>query len=156
MKKLASRFRPWMLVAAVLSAGGLYAARRIPSVPAARFVAGADNNEEADADLPPRLPGTIDKETYLRLRAEHIGRLRGLEPGFLLDPSRRVEAIQRMEIQLRDRVLSPNAPDVVSWTALGPSPLPNGQTQQFPATAPVSGRATAVVVDPTNSNTVYL
>src|SRR5712692_244535 len=156
MKKLASRLRPWMLVAAVLSAGGLYAALRIPAVPAALFVADADNNEAADADLPPRLPGTIDKETYLRLRAGHIGRLRGLEPGFPLDSSRRVEAIQQMETQLRDRALRPNSPSVVSWTALGPSPLPNGQTQQFPATAPVSGRATAIVVDPTNSNTVYL
>src|SRR3984893_10025289 len=153
MKKLASRFRPWMLVAAVLSAGGLYAARTIPSVPAARLIAGADNNEEADADLPPRLRGTIDKETYLRLRAEHIGRLRGLEPGFPLDPSRRVAAIQQMETQLAFR---PNSPSVVSWTALGPSPLPNGQTQQSPTTAPVSGRATSIVVDPTNSNTVYL
>src|SRR5438309_1850850 len=131
MKKLVSRFRPWMLVAAVFSAGGLYAARTIPTVPAALFVAGGDNNEEADADLPPRLRGTIDKDTYLRLRAEHIGRLRGLEPGFLLDSSRRVEAIQQMEIQLRNRPVFPNDPLLVSWTALGPSPLPNGQTQQF-------------------------
>ncbi len=142
-----------MLVGIVLSAGGLYADRTIPSVPAALFVAGADNNEEADADLPPRLRGTIDKETYLRLRAEHIGRLRGLEPGFPLDPSRRVQAIQQMQTQLAFR---PNSPSVVSWTALGPSPLPNGQTQQSGATAPVSGRATAIVVDPTNSNNVYL
>src|SRR6185295_15785567 len=42
------------------------------------------------------------------------------------------------------------------WTAIGPSPLPNGQTQQFPTTAATSGRATAVVVDPTNSSKVYL
>src|ERR1700693_195827 len=107
MKKLVSRFRPWILVGAVLSAGGLYAARSIPTVPAARLVANADNNEGADADLPPRLRGTIDKETYLRLRAEHIGRLRGLEPGFLLDSSRRVEAIQQLEIQLRNRPVFP-------------------------------------------------
>ena len=145
-----------MLVAAVLSAGGLYAALRIPAVPAALFVADADGNEGSDADLPPRLPGAIDKETYLRLRAEHIGRLRGLEPGFLFDPSRRVEAIQQLETQLSNRPVFPNDPLLVSWTPLGPAPLPNGQTQQFPATAPVSGRATAIVVDPTNSNTVYL
>src|SRR5258705_4267497 len=43
-----------------------------------------------------------------------------------------------------------------NWTELGPRPVPNGQTQQFPATAAVTGRATAVVVDPTNSNNVYL
>ena len=39
---------------------------------------------------------------------------------------------------------------------LGPSPLPNGQTQQFPTTTPTSGRATAIAVDPANSNLVYL
>src|SRR5215467_3208551 len=42
-------------------------------------------------------------------------------------------------------------------TPLGPAPLPNGQTQQFPANPqPMSGRATAIVVDPTNSSKVYL
>src|SRR5882724_10771932 len=49
-----------------------------------------------------------------------------------------------------------------SWTALGPAPIPNGQT--IPADAngisltqqPVSGRVTAIDIDPTNPNTVYV
>ena len=45
---------------------------------------------------------------------------------------------------------------MVPGLRFGPAPLSNGQTQQFPTTAPVSGRATAVVVDPNNPNIVYL
>src|SRR5438876_8325621 len=49
-----------------------------------------------------------------------------------------------------------------SWTALGPAPIPNGQT--IPADvngvsltqAPVSGRLTAVAIDPADSNTAYV
>src|SRR5258707_7009777 len=49
-----------------------------------------------------------------------------------------------------------------SWTALGPAPIPNGQT--IPADAngisltqsPVSGRLTAVAIDPSDANTAYV
>ena len=49
-----------------------------------------------------------------------------------------------------------------TWTALGPAPIPNGQT--IPADvngvsltqAPVSGRVTAVAIDPGDSNTAYV
>src|SRR5437763_1416036 len=48
-----------------------------------------------------------------------------------------------------------------AWTALGPAPIPNGQT--IPADVngislthpPVSGRVTSVAIDPANSNKVY-
>src|SRR5438309_11337293 len=48
-----------------------------------------------------------------------------------------------------------------AWTALGPAPIPNGQT--IPADVngislthtPVSGRLTSVAIDPANSNKVY-
>src|SRR5580765_7766947 len=144
----------WFAVAAVLfSAGVLTAALTIPAVPKALGVVAAAGDEEMDADLPPRLNGLIDKETYMRLRAEHIARLRGIEPGEPFDPSLRGAAIEQLETQLAQS--TPNGV-VGAWTPLGPAPLVNGQTQQFPATAAVSGRATAVVVDPTNSNKVYL
>src|SRR5438132_1740054 len=53
------------------------------------------------------------------------------------------------------------APVGPAWTALGPAPIPNGQT--IPADAngislthtPVSGRLTSVAIDPANSNKVY-
>ena len=54
------------------------------------------------------------------------------------------------------------APVGPAWTALGPAPIPNGQT--IPADvngvsltqAPVSGRVTSVAIDPANANIVYV
>jgi hypothetical protein len=51
---------------------------------------------------------------------------------------------------------------IPTWTALGPAPIPNGQT--IPADAngisltqsPVSGRATSVAIDPADPNTAYV
>jgi hypothetical protein len=49
-----------------------------------------------------------------------------------------------------------------TWTALGPAPIPNGQTIPADANgisltqAPVSGRLTAVAIDPTDPNTAYV
>ena len=143
-------------LASLLSGGaswlsvGAFASLRIvdPGVP-----------EGADADLPAKFQGVIDKETYLRLRAEYFGRLRGIEPDSPLDPSLRGQAIEQMERQIDSQSLQRAlAPDAVAsgpvWTPLGPAPLPNGQTQT--STAPMTGRATAVAVDPSNSNNVYL
>src|SRR5882724_3186725 len=53
-------------------------------------------------------------------------------------------------------------PTTPVWTALGPAPIPNGQT--IPADvngvsltqAPVSGRLTAVAIEPADSNTAYV
>ena len=123
----------------------------------------SDEDDEADdPDLPHRGHG-IDKATYMRLRDEYTARLRGIEPGRPHDPTARGRAIEQMERQqsmlaARDSLLgrkagffgfSPEAGPV--WTALGPAPLPNGFGNN-----PVTGRVTAVVVDPTNSNKVYL
>jgi hypothetical protein len=55
-----------------------------------------------------------------------------------------------------------SAPVGPTWTALGPAPIPNGQT--IPADvngisltqAPVSGRVTAVAIDPANANILYV
>src|SRR5580765_4823101 len=127
-------------------------------MPAAIAATITNADEGMDPDLPPRLRGTIDKEDYLQLRDEHVARLRGIEPGAVLDPSPRTLAIQQLERQLSDQERRHSIDGVVvpAWTPLGPSPLPNGQTQQFPATTATSGRATAIVVDPANSNLVYL
>ncbi len=43
-------------------------------------------------------------------------------------------------------------PNQTTWTPLGPAPTPNGQTSP---TGPVSGRITALAVDPAQANTVY-
>jgi photosystem II stability/assembly factor-like uncharacterized protein len=42
------------------------------------------------------------------------------------------------------------------WLPLGPSPIPNGQTEPPSPEVPVSGRVTAIAVDPTDPNLVYV
>src|SRR6185295_10254535 len=106
----------WIVIGAVvISAGALTAALTIPIVPASPAVALTDEEGEADADIPPRRRGRIDKETYMRLRDEYISSLRGIEPGAPLDPSLRTAAIRQMETQLSSRMnLRDGAP--IPWT----------------------------------------
>src|SRR5712692_5716499 len=119
-----------------------------------------------DPDLPAKkfMRNGIDKEEYLRLRDEFIASLRGLDPAHPLNPELRVEALNQKESQQAEiaRAAQSSKGNIqpllsgTTWTEIGPRPVPNGQTQQFPATAAVTGRATMLVVDPTNSNKVYL
>jgi hypothetical protein len=119
-----------------------------------------DDNQHVDADLG-KWGSRIDREEYLRLRDEYVARKRGIEPGRPFNPELRGEAIQQMNRQEKGRRLE----SVVSgdltpaaggaWTAIGPTTIANGQPLSGGDTA-VSGRVTAVVVDPANSNNVYL
>lgn len=105
----------------------------------------------------------LDPQTYLKLRNQQIARQRGMSGDVLSAARQRDQALdqlERAENQLRRSASTkdqPHAPEVIPvWSELGPKPLPNGETQQAGVTTPVSGRATAVVVDPTNANKVYL
>jgi len=129
------------------------AAAGLPHIPFIPMVQDIGENDKYDPDLPQHLQGRIDKAEYLRLRDEYIGLLRGIDPAAPFDVATRNQAIQKMEHQVPTR---PGNVPFPGWMALGPSPVPNGQTQQFPNVTPVSGRSTCVVVDPTNSNKVYL
>jgi hypothetical protein len=113
--------------------------------------------------MPKGRRGGIDEKTYMRLRDEYIARRRGLEPGRPFDPEARGRAVRQMQLQEafqaetakrlnldRAGALGPNVA-TAAWTAIGPAPLPNGSGNQA-----VTGRVTAVVVDPTNSAKVYL
>jgi hypothetical protein len=125
----------------------------------ARETAG---EEGEDPDMPKGRRGGIDEKTYMRLRDEYIARRRGLEPGRPFDPEARGRAIRQMQVQeafqaemakrlhLNSGMLAPNS-TTAAWMAIGPAPLPNGSGNQA-----VTGRVTAVVVDPTNSAKVYL
>ncbi len=120
--------------------------------------AQGDEDKDVDADLGKwGSRSGIDREEYLRLRGEYIGRKRGIEPGRPFDPSMRGRAIEQMERQEKGRklesLISGNLTPAVggAWTALGPAPLPNGV-----GTNSASGRVTAIVVDPNNPNNVYL
>lgn len=133
-----------------------------PSVPAAQHV--------SSPGLPAFAHGSIDQATYLRLRAAHIARLRGLDT--IKDPKARSKAIlqmRRQEIERDDHVsaaardtaftssasaLIPAAFTVPPWQSIGPAPIPHdgiGGTG-----VPISGRVTAIAVHPTNPNIVYI
>ncbi|MDX6384773.1 MAG: hypothetical protein QOK48_2346 [Blastocatellia bacterium] len=122
----------------------------------------ADEDEFVDADMG-KFGSKIDRETYLRLRGEYIGRKRGIEPGRPFDPEWRNRAVEQMDRQEKGRrleslvngglttMLTPDA----AWTPLGPTSITNGQALSGGDTA-VSGRVTSIAVDPSNSNNVYL
>ncbi|MBA2704658.1 MAG: DUF4214 domain-containing protein [Blastocatellia bacterium] len=124
--------------------------------------------EETDPDLPKGRRGNINESAYLRLRDEYIARLRGIEPGHPFDPAARGRAIRQLEqvqalraestknsfFNKLTSVFGSETPLASVWMELGPRPLPNGSAQS--GIVPVSGRTTAVVVDPTNPNKVYL
>lgn len=104
-----------------------------------------------DPDLPSFSKGNIDRNDYLRLRSEHIGLLRGLPypPG----DNPRLRALQHLDRMMKSQ--GPRATGVTSsWTPVGPSPLPNGQTEGF-STA-VTGRITCIVIHPVHPDTLYI
>ncbi|MEA2491226.1 MAG: hypothetical protein QOH21_3018, partial [Acidobacteriota bacterium] len=101
----------------------------------------------------------MEEGDYLLRREEHIARLRGYEPGKPFDPTARVRALAQLDAQEAARAPYAILFNTViplaypNWVELGPNPIPNGQT--FP-TNPVSGRVTAIEIDPTDANKVYV
>lgn len=118
---------------------------------------------------------------YLRRREGMVAMLRGLPDGNALDA--RLQALQLLEQQealLQDAVSasgsgsltgtggggnqSGSSPNNIKWTPLGPSPIPDGQTNYTPTgdldpggvRNPVSGRVLAIAVHPTNPDIVYV
>jgi hypothetical protein len=131
--------------------------------PATQSADGED--EDSDPDLG-KFQSTIDRDKYLRMRDEFIALKRGIEPGRPFDPRARGRAIEQMQGQESEasgknsifgsiaNFLGIELNAGPSWTPLGPAPLfLNGSGN--PASS-FSGRVTAVVVDPTNPNIVYL
>src|SRR5215472_10569109 len=134
------------------------------SSPSAPGTAAEDDDEDSP-DIPRIARGHISEGEYLRLRDQHLGRLRGVDD-LARNPQARSQAIRKMEGQeknfQRQRTATANASGQTpinllppTWTALGPDPIPNGQGQAS-SSPPVSGRVTAIAVDPTNENIVYV
>src|SRR4051812_32988251 len=115
----------------------------------------ADAEQESDADLPPGMAGKIDKETYLRRRAEQLDMLRGRPYNLPYDPRERaIREMERQEAAQKNERQRLGLPDQApAWISLGPAPIPNGQTSD--ASVPVSGRTSAIAVHPTDPDTVY-
>jgi hypothetical protein len=125
----------------------------------------SDSGEDEDSDSPDlgKFHGKIDHDTYLRLRDEYVARKRGIEPGRPFDPSMRGRAIDQMERQEKNRKieslvsgsLTPELNVGGAWAPIGPTTITNGQSLQNTDTG-VSGRVTAIVVDPGDATKVYL
>ena len=104
---------------------------------------------DEDPDMPSSLSSGMDKADYMRLREEYY-RDRWDAP-FDQAYNGRLEAIAQMKADVRNMGAFSSA---AYWTSIGPAPIPNGQTTSI-ATA-VSGRITAIAVDPADANVVYI
>lgn len=116
------------------------------------FTAGAltRNKSGADPDAPSFLEGRIDETLYMQLRAHQIDLLRGLPYDLPYNPrAAAIRTMQGQEVALLQPMISS-----VSWTPIGPAPLPNGQTTG--RSDPVSGRVTAIAIHPTNPDVTYV
>ena len=102
---------------------------------------------QVNPDIPPQFESLISPDVYHQLRDAHIDLLRGLPA----DPSLRDQAVQLLLQQQQNSQQTGLPP--ATWRALGPTPIPNGQTQGV--TSSVSGRGTAIAIDPVNENRVY-
>ncbi len=131
--------------------------------PKATIVAGAnlaaDEDEDNDPDRPRWLRGVdFDETDYIRRREEFIALRRGVDPNQPLDPTARERANDWMDAQLTERAQKaslPNAPTAFpNWVELGPNPIPLGQTQTTRVN--VSGRISAIEIDPANPNIVFV
>lgn len=172
--------RPWRLPAIVLalvliSISCLAQSARTPdksgssAQPGASVQSTTPEPESDSADIPPFARDLISGDHYLALRDQQIQMQRGIND-LVRDPLLRSKAIGNMQQQefllhqLRKSaaplgLLAPAATN--TWTPLGPAPIPNGQTDPNLITAnelPVSGRVTAIVIDPADAtaNTVYV
>ena len=99
-----------------------------------------------------RVESTIAKLCRLRLAAlAHTRGLPGADPGA---PTR--AGVRALSAAAPGGVeLVPPVAGASNWVQLGPTAIPNGQTYSA-ARVLVTGRATAIVVDPTNTNIIYL
>jgi hypothetical protein len=117
--------------------------------------------KEEDPDLPPAQRGKVNFEAYHTKRQEHINMLLGVAEDGTYNPLLRVKAIAQMEQQesrlrkdAKAGLLAQPMISSTSWTALGPQPIPNGQTSTVPH--PVNGRVSAIAVHPTNPDIVFV
>jgi hypothetical protein len=103
-----------------------------------------------DPDLPGGLVPDLDKGTYMQMRDGFL-RMRFDDAPYDQIAAGRLAGVAQLRRQVGQQ-----APFAVfsHWTALGPFPIPNGQTTGTPTA--VSGRVTAIAVHPTNPDLVYL
>lgn len=110
---------------------------------------GVVHAQGIDPDMPGFMQDRLAKPEYLRLRDEYTNLLRGLPYELPYNP--RTAAITQRERQVAHSLAKVSA---TAWVPIGPSPIPNGQTEG--TTTAVSGRVTCVAIHPTNPDIVYV
>jgi hypothetical protein len=135
-----------------------------PSAKTASVSAEPDDDDDSP-DIPPIARGRVNEQEYLRRRDQQAAVKRGAED-LARHPQARSQAIRTMVTQeqalrLRHAAAAKAGGAVtnlipLTWTPLGPDPIPNGQT--IGTQAAVSGRVTAIAIDSTDAtgNTVYV
>jgi hypothetical protein len=129
----------------------------VVSILATSPVAVGSNRTAADEDPDqPPFGLEIPHRKYLRMREHQIALYRGFP--FKLPYNGRQVAINQMlhqrQARIRHGLAGPNAGP--AWSPIGPAPIPNGQVAGGALNIPVSGRVTAIVIDPANANIVYV
>ncbi len=113
---------------------------------------GVEGQEGLDPDFPDFVGANANKRDFLLRRDENINFLRGFPYRRADDRVRAIYAMKRQEMELaRNRT---QAIEARRWKALGPAPIPNGQTVTI--TTAVSGRTTTIAVHPTNPDIAYV
>ena len=112
---------------------------------------GIEGQEGEDPDLPDFAGASTNKQNFLLARDEQINLLRGFPYATADSRVRAIYAMKRQEMALANRG---DAIAARSWQAIGPAPIPNGQTSGI--SAAVSGRVSAIAVHPTNQNIAYV
>ena len=105
--------------------------------------------QRSDADLPP-FAQEIDKADYLKARAEHISSLMRGVPSFLP-----YDARARALAEIEDRRAEPWRPDARGLRP-GLSSARRRSPTSPPRTAAATGRVSAIAVDPTNPDIVFV
>ncbi|HEX7877819.1 MAG TPA: hypothetical protein VF720_00315, partial [Candidatus Eisenbacteria bacterium] len=126
--------------------------RVLPSLAAllVLFSGAARAQDFDDPDMPPVADHGLDKATYMELRNSAL-MLKYSGAGFEEIYNGRIAAIEQVKVDNRHQ--GPFT-SFSAWTPIGPYPIPNGQTTT--TAHAVSGRVTAIAIDPADANTVYV
>ncbi len=152
------RYSLLLVVLALASSAGLTHAAKAPAPWRPNTAAAAkpaptptvDTPIDEDPDLPGALGGFPDKQAYLQARSDFFMR-RFDDASYDRIIAGQLAGIDQLRRQLRQQgpFISASA-----WAAIGPAPIPNGQTTT--TSTAISGRVTAIVVHPTNPDLVYV
>lgn len=140
-----------------LALAGLAAAALFPYI---KTTAGADfPYDGSQPDLPAFIEESdIDKEEFMRRRAENLALIRGVDEDLPVSATLRPQAIFALEKKRKSVTSMRQSPLrealTAGWTPIGPAPIPNGQTTGI--STPVSGRVTQIAVNPLNADTVFV